>query len=210
MTHPAHDSRRGRRISLAGPAERATSSTASGRSVMDFGSIRAPRNLLMVGGGYGVAPLVGLGERAMRSGASVAMASGGRHRGARFPDGLAPTGDRIPGGDRRWIQPGHYGYVTDLVPERITWADAVYACGPLPMMAALSTNHARAAPRKPGQVAMEERMGCAMGVCLGCCVETKRGPLRVCTEGPVFDIRQILWRDDERRQYGKGNDRTAA
>ena len=39
-------------------------------------------------------------------------------------------------------------------------------------------------------------MGCAMGVCLGCVIETTRGPLRVCTEGPVFDIQRIIWRDE--------------
>jgi NAD(P)H-flavin reductase len=64
------------------------------------------------------------------------------------------------------------------------------------MMAALGRIMKAHAPRKRGQVAMEERMGCAMGVCLGCVVETTRGPLRVCTEGPVFDIHRILWRDE--------------
>jgi dihydroorotate dehydrogenase electron transfer subunit len=90
---------------------------------------------------------------------------------------------------------GHHGFVTDLIPAHLSWADAVYACGPIPMMAALARMLGKLAPRKPAYVAMEERMGCAMGVCLGCVVETSKGPLRVCTEGPVFDIRQIAWRD---------------
>jgi dihydroorotate dehydrogenase electron transfer subunit len=63
------------------------------------------------------------------------------------------------------------------------------------MMAELARLIGKLAPRKPAYVAMEERMGCAMGVCLGCVVETTKGPLRVCTEGPVFDIRQIIWRE---------------
>ena len=63
--------------------------------------------------------------------------------------------------------------------------------------------------RKRGQVAMEERMGCAMGVCLGCVVETTKGPLRVCTEGPVFDIQRIIWRD-EPLALGRGNGRNGA
>jgi dihydroorotate dehydrogenase electron transfer subunit len=43
------------------------------------------------------------------------------------------------------------------------------------------------------QIAMEERMGCAMGVCLGCVIPTRRGPERVCRDGPVFDLKDMLW-----------------
>ena len=67
------------------------------------------------------------------------------------------------------------------------------------MMATLARIMRQRSPRKRGQVAMEERMGCAMGVCLGCVIETTRGPLRVCTEGPVFDIQRIVWRDEPAR-----------
>jgi dihydroorotate dehydrogenase electron transfer subunit len=40
---------------------------------------------------------------------------------------------------------------------------------------------------------MEEHMGCAMGVCLGCVVETKHGLKRVCRDGPVFGLREMVW-----------------
>jgi dihydroorotate dehydrogenase electron transfer subunit len=153
------------------------------------------RNLLLVGGGYGVAPLVGLAERALARGANVALAVGASASEQIFPAALIPEEvEYLVATDDG--SAGHRGYVTDLIPDRLVWADAVYACGPLAMMAALAGIMRERAPRKPAQVAMEERMGCAMGVCLGCCIETTRGPLRVCTEGPVFDIRQIVWRDD--------------
>ncbi len=156
---------------------------------------RNTRNLLMVGGGYGVAPLVGLAEQAIARGMNVTLAVGAATAAFVFPprllhdavEYLVATDDGTA---------GHAGYVTELVPERLGWAEAVYACGPVPMMRALAGIMRAQAPTKPGQIAMEERMGCAMGVCLGCCVETTRGPLRTCTEGPVFDIRQILWRDE--------------
>ena len=155
------------------------------------------RNLLMVGGGYGVAPLVGLAERALKRGANVVLAVGAATRTQIFPtDLLPPEIEYLAATDDG--SAGHHGYVTDLVPERIAWADAVYACGPLAMMETLARILREQAPNKPGQIAMEERMGCAMGVCLGCVVETTRGPLRVCTEGPVFDARQILWRAEAR------------
>jgi dihydroorotate dehydrogenase electron transfer subunit len=153
------------------------------------------RNVLMIGGGYGVAPLVGLAERALARGANVALAVGAARSEFIFPPSLIPEEvEYLVATDDG--SAGYAGYVTDLVPERLAWADAIFACGPLAMMSALARIVHDRAPRKPVQVAMEERMGCAMGVCLGCCIETTRGPLRVCTEGPVFDIRQIVWRDD--------------
>ena len=53
----------------------------------------------------------------------------------------------------------------------------------------------------PAQVSLEERMGCALGVCMGCVVEID-GPhatdhkrfQRVCTEGPVFEAEAVVWR----------------
>jgi NAD(P)H-flavin reductase len=47
--------------------------------------------------------------------------------------------------------------------------------------------------RKPVQLAMEQHMGCAMGVCLGCVVITKKGYQRVCRDGPVFDADIMTW-----------------
>jgi len=153
------------------------------------------RQLLMVGGGYGVAPLVGLAERAVARGMSVPLAVGAATAELVFPAHLLPAEVEylvatVDG------TAGHKGMVTDLVGARLAWADAVYSCGPLPMMA----SHARIVRdsrwTKPAYVAMEERMGCSMGVCLGCVVETRHGPLRVCTEGPVFKIGDITWRDE--------------
>ena len=72
----------------------------------------------------------------------------------------------------------------------------VYACGPHGMLAAvakISTEHI-----VPTQVAMENRMGCAMGVCLGCVCPVRINEnlidyQRVCTEGPVFNATEIAW-----------------
>ena len=167
-----------------------------------FRMLPRARNLLMVGGGYGVAPLVGLAERALTRDTSVTLAVGAATSAHVFPtDRLPPEIEYLVATDDG--SAGHAGYVTDLVSERLAWADAVYACGPLAMMAALARIIRVAAPDKPTQVAMEERMGCAMGVCLGCVVETTRGPLRVCTEGPVFDIRGIVWREEHHPLLGR-------
>ena len=81
----------------------------------------------------------------------------------------------------------------DRDPER---SRLVLACGPTPMLRAVADV---CLPRDvPCQLALEETMACGFGVCLGCVVE-KREPdgefdrfVRVCTEGPVFDAREIL------------------
>jgi dihydroorotate dehydrogenase electron transfer subunit len=150
------------------------------------------KNLLLVGGGYGVAPLVGLAERAIAKGKSVTLAVGAATAPYIFPPRLLPPQlEYLVATDDG--SAGHHGFVTDVVPDWIRWADSVYACGPLAMMGALAARMRAETPRKRGQVAMEERMGCSMGVCMGCVVETNKGPLRVCTDGPVFDIYQIHW-----------------
>jgi dihydroorotate dehydrogenase electron transfer subunit len=114
---------------------------------------------------------------------------------------------------------GHRGFVTDLVRAYEAWADQAFACGPLPMLAALARlaagRDARLGVARLGrkgvtrsgtdgtpearrrswlQVSMEQNMGCAVGACLGCVVMTTAGqPQRVCREGPVFASEEIAW-----------------
>jgi dihydroorotate dehydrogenase electron transfer subunit len=148
----------------------------------------------MVGGGYGVAPLVGLAERALRRGGSVTLAVGAATADLVFPVRLLPAEiEYLVATDDG--SAGHHGRVTELLPDRLDWADAIYACGPVAMMAALAALVRNEGKSPRTQIAMEERMGCSMGVCLGCVVETTKGPKRVCTDGPVFDIGQIVWRE---------------
>ncbi len=69
----------------------------------------------------------------------------------------------------------------------------VYACGPMPMLHAVG--RMAMARKLTCYLSIEERMGCGLGACLGCVVRTKHSPIpqRVCTEGPVFEAREILW-----------------
>ena len=83
---------------------------------------------------------------------------------------------------------GTKGFVTDAIAAEKLQADFFYSCGPLPMMKALC-----AALDIPGQVSLEERMGCGAGFCYGCSVQTLEGPRRVCADGPVFDKEVVLW-----------------
>ena len=72
-------------------------------------------------------------------------------------------------------------FLNDKPPDPI-----LYACGPKPMLKVVSEIGLE---RKiPTFISLEEHMGCGIGACLGCIVQTPKGPLRVCTEGPVFDV----------------------
>lgn len=90
---------------------------------------------------------------------------------------------------------GEKGFAINFLKEDIEKGniDGVYACGPLPMLKAVqelakSTNI-------PCQISLEERMGCGIGVCLGCAVKVNAGEqtvyTHVCKAGPVFDANTV-------------------
>lgn len=79
----------------------------------------------------------------------------------------------------------------------------VYACGPEPMMAVVA--HASEARGIPCEVSLDSRMACGIGACRGCVKAGAGGHnLCVCTEGPVFDSREVLWA--EAGPQGEGHD----
>lgn len=67
----------------------------------------------------------------------------------------------------------------------------VYACGPRPMLYAIS----EWARQKglPCYVSLEEYMACGIGACLSCVVKTDAGLKSICKDGPVFNIEEIIW-----------------
>lgn len=156
-----------------------------------FSLDRHSRRLIMVGGGYGVAPLIGLAERALPRGAEVVLLVGAATAEHVFPaDGVPPEVEYHTATMDGSL--GHHGYVTELVPRFLDWADALYACGPHGMLESLAAV-CRVRPSLPVQLAMEQHMGCAMGVCLGCVTPTVRGYRRVCRDGPVFPAEELVW-----------------
>ncbi len=156
--------------------------------------------LVMVGGGYGVAPLIALADRALPRSSEVILLVGAASAAHVFPPRLVPPEVEYQVATMDGSS-GHHGYVTDLLPNLLSWADAVYACGPTPMLEAVArVAHPASAgragaidSRKPVELAMEQHMGCAMGVCLGCVVKTRHGYQRVCRDGPVFAAEELVW-----------------
>ena len=92
---------------------------------------------------------------------------------------------------------GEKGLVTQLLrhEEEESWAKTViYACGPEPMLRAVSDF---AFERKVTcWISLEKWMACGVGACLSCVVKTTDGYRRVCCDGPIFDVKDIIWSDD--------------
>ena len=84
---------------------------------------------------------------------------------------------------------GVRGFVTDAIREAGIEFDYFYACGPMPMLRALSLAY----PAVQGELSFEERMGCGFGACMGCSCKTLAGNKRICKDGPVMKRDEIIW-----------------
>ena len=177
------------------------------------------QHLLLIAGGLGMAGIRSLADEAIRGGRQVTLLFGAASARDVYPTSLLPDEiEYVVATDDGSM--GHHGFVTELVPAYEAWADQAFACGPEPMLKVLAglavTRRGRLGVAKLGrkrgagkgdpvgspaarrkaflQVSMEQRMGCAVGACLGCVVMGTSGtPLRVCREGPVFASEEIEW-----------------
>ncbi|MBI4187892.1 MAG: dihydroorotate dehydrogenase electron transfer subunit [Chloroflexi bacterium] len=150
------------------------------------------RNLLLVAGGIGIAPLYFLAQEALKKDCSVTLLYGTRSE-QRYPEHKLPQGVKILAVTEDG-KVGQKGMVRDLLPDFTARADQVFACGPMAMYRdmALKRQELKLAG-KPVQVSLEVRMGCGRGICYGCTVKTKDGLRMVCEDGPVFDLEDISW-----------------
>lgn len=156
----------------------------------------APRSThaLMVAGGVGAAPLRMLSLEALERGMSVTYLLG-----AQTADMLLDASE-LPGQVEYVVATedgtaGHQGYVTDLVPTYMSWADQIFSCGPTPMFNSLRqvVMANRIGTNPTVQVSVERTMACGVGACLGCMVETRRGMKTSCVDGPVFHMDMLQW-----------------
>lgn len=83
---------------------------------------------------------------------------------------------------------GIKGLVTDAIDAVRPEYDFFYTCGPKVMMKAVCDKLSG-----PGEVSLEERMGCGCGICYGCTCHTASGPKRICADGPVFRKEEVIW-----------------
>ncbi|WP_375490508.1 dihydroorotate dehydrogenase electron transfer subunit [uncultured Jatrophihabitans sp.] len=155
---------------------------------------------VLVGGGYGTAPLIPLAQALLAAGSPVEFVLGaatvsrlyGELTAKRLVGQVTVTTDDGSAGER--------GMVTDVLPAVIERnnAEVVYACGPMPMLRAVGEVARRKAIR--AQVAVEESMACGIGVCMTCVLPVRGSDgrsrfVRSCVEGPVFDAHDVRWND---------------
>ncbi len=143
---------------------------------------------LLVGGGVGVPPLYRLTRNLIAEGKQVSVVLGFNTQAEIFyADEFRKVGAEVIVATADGSQ-GIKGFVTDAIRQTGIDFDYFYACGPLPMLKALSE-----ATDKPGELSLEERMGCGFGICMGCSIQTASGAKRVCKEGPVFKKKDVIW-----------------
>jgi len=145
---------------------------------------------LLIGGGCGIAPLLFLGKYLRSNGFVPDILLGFRsaERVIEFEE-YKETGSVFITTEDGSL--GEKGFVTGHSILSESEYDIVYCCGPDAMMKAV----AKYSKTKniTCEVSLENLMGCGIGACLCCIVETDRGNLCTCTDGPVFNIKELKW-----------------
>ena len=163
-----------------------------------FGIPTEPVRALLIGGGYGSAPLFALAENLKAKGCRVDMVLGASTaakiyaplEGKRSVNSMTITTDDGSAGTR--------GRVSDVLPSIIeqNQIEIIYSCGPMAMLSAITDIANRFGVMH--QCSVEESMACGIGVCMTCVlpVEGRDGitrMVRTCIEGPVMDGSKVTW-----------------
>ena len=151
-----------------------------------------PRKVILAGGSVGAAPLLFAARRL------------GMSRIERTVMGVAGKGwegfaewlkEAFPGVDLYSDDgtAGTKGTVLSGLPDTLPGDTELWACGPQGMLRAIAAKY----PRDGGRIlaALESRMACGMGGCLGCVIPTVSGNRRVCVDGPVFTAEEVMWNE---------------
>lgn len=163
-----------------------------------FGIPTSPVNALLVGGGYGSAPLFGLAEVLKSRGCRVDMLLGAS-TGSKI---YAPLeGKRSASTLKIYTEDGsmgEHGRVTAPISSLIASGaiDVIYSCGPMSMLRAISD--LTSGTDVVHQCAVEESMACGIGICMTCVLPVKDeagsvSMLRSCIDGPVMDASTVAW-----------------
>jgi dihydroorotate dehydrogenase electron transfer subunit len=150
----------------------------------------ANKKVLLAGGGCGIAPLLFLGKNLKSKGLIPDILLGFKTRDSILEHeeyrSIGPLFIATEDGSE-----GIRGVITDHPVLSGTSYDMIYCCGPEPMMKAFARYSSE--NRVNCEVSLENLMGCGIGACLCCVVQTVDGHQCTCTEGPVFNTRKLKW-----------------
>ena len=157
-----------------------------------FTPAKQAEKVLLVGGGVGVAPLLYMGAEMKRQGIEPTFLLGARTANDLL---MLPIFNKY---GRAYVTTedgsmGEKGFVTNHSILNQEHFDRISTCGPTPMMKAVA-RYARQ-NNVDCEASLENLMACGLGACLCCVEKTTEGNLCVCKDGPVFNIKKLLWQD---------------
>lgn len=152
------------------------------------------KEVFLIGGGIGIPPMLELAKAVEQHGTKVRIVLGYRSNDLFLHEELGKYGQVYIASEDGSV--GSKGNVMDAIGEHNLQADIIMACGPMPMLRAIKAyadeKHIEA------YLSLEERMACGVGACLGCVCKTKEidhhshvHNARICTDGPVFEAREV-------------------
>lgn len=161
------------------------------------------KNIVLIAGGIGVAPLSLLAQHLCKTachdteamtfylGAKTANAIVGLDGLGKYCYRIVVCTDDGSLGEKSLVTKAFQRDIKKYAPAE----SAIYACGPKPMLRSLSK---MLTEKYFCQVSLEERMACGVGACIGCAVAVKEEDdktvyKRVCADGPVFDLQKVIW-----------------
>ena len=152
----------------------------------------APSNLLLIGGGVGMAPMVDTAYRAVTAGHQVVVMMGGR-----TSNHLLAASELPPEAEYVMVtedgSAGPKGFVTQHLGSYQEWANRIYACGPNAMFQSLADTLRHNGRRQSPEILMEENMPCGWGMCYGCGIFTKNQGVKLCCkDGPRFNLFDVF------------------
>ncbi|MFH1612665.1 MAG: dihydroorotate dehydrogenase electron transfer subunit [bacterium] len=152
--------------------------------------ITKKKNIVLIAGGIGIAPLFYLANKLKKMKKEVLILFGAKNKNELLKiDELEKIGCKI----KIATEDGSCGYkgkVTDLLFNLDFSFQIIYACGPIKMYEKIKDFIKD--KNIPCYVSLEQKMACGQGFCWGCVWKTLTGYKRVCKEGPVFDIKNVI------------------
>ena len=153
------------------------------------------QNVALIAGGVGMPPLFCLAESFLQNlpDCNINLFYGGRSvRDLLELDLWSQTGVKL----FTTTEDGSFGELGFITPvflkeHKMQKFDYIAACGPQPMLKAVQ--EIALTEEINGELSLESHMACGVGACLGCTCQTNSGYKRVCVDGPVFPIKEVVW-----------------
>ena len=150
------------------------------------------KEILLIGGGCGISPLYFLSKFLKEKNNKVDALFGFKDKNEQptiITENIKKNIDNL------WItldetEENYKGNVSDFLKNlELDKYDGFYCCGPAKMLKSIN----KYLKGKNSQVSLEARMGCGIGICYGCSIITSKGNKRVCIDGPVFNMNEVIW-----------------